>query len=71
MRILFSPISRRAIFCVPMAGQIRLLSMREGQAFEMMIEGVLAIAMNQPTYQVELRMGGYLDAPIPAPGPGP
>jgi chemotaxis protein MotA len=50
------------LFCVPMAGQIRLLSMREGQALEMMIEGVLAIAMNQPTYQVELRMGAYLDA---------
>jgi chemotaxis protein MotA len=49
------------LFCIPMAGQIRLLAMRETQALEMLIEGVLAIAMNQPTYQVELRMGAYLD----------
>ncbi|HEX4047836.1 MAG TPA: MotA/TolQ/ExbB proton channel family protein [Elusimicrobiota bacterium] len=56
------------LFCVPMAGQVRLLSMRETQALEMLIEGVLAIAMNQPTYQVELRMGAYLDAPAAAAG---
>ena len=58
----FLGISLANLFCVPMAGQIRLLSMRETQALEMMIEGVLAIAMNQPTYQVELRMGAYLDS---------
>lgn len=49
--------------CVPLAGQIRLLAMRETQILEMLIEGVLAIATNQPTYQVELRMGAYLEAP--------
>ena len=47
--------------CVPLAGQIRLLALRETQALEMIIEGVLAIATNQPTYQVELRMNAYLD----------
>jgi chemotaxis protein MotA len=57
----FIGIGMANLFCVPMAGQIRLLSMRETQALEMMIEGVLAIAMNQPTYQVELRMGAYID----------
>jgi chemotaxis protein MotA len=50
------------LLCVPMAGQIRQLSLRETQALEMMIDGVLAIATNQPTYQVELRMAAYLDA---------
>ena len=58
----FIGIGMANLLCVPMAGQIRLLSMRETQALEMMIEGVLAIAMNQPTYQIELRMGAYLDA---------
>jgi chemotaxis protein MotA len=63
----FMGIGLANLLCVPMAGQIRLLSMRETQAYEMMIEGVLAIAMNQPTYQVQLRMGAYLDA-APAAG---
>ncbi len=58
----FIGIGMANLFCVPMAGQIRLLSMRETQALEMIIEGVLAIAVNQPTFQVELRMGAYLDA---------
>lgn len=49
------------LLCVPIAGQIRLLAMRETQGLEMLIEGVLAIAVNQPTYQVELRMGAYLE----------
>jgi chemotaxis protein MotA len=53
------------LLCVPMAGQIRLLSMRETQIYEMMIEGVLAIAMNTPTYQVQLRMDAYLDSANP------
>ncbi len=46
--------------CVPIAGQIRLLSIRETLVLEMMIDGVLAIASNRPTYEVELRMGAYL-----------
>lgn len=53
------------LLCVPLAGQIRLLSMRETQLFEMMIEGVLSIAMNTPTYQVQLRMDAYLDSAHP------
>jgi chemotaxis protein MotA len=59
----FIGIGMANLMCVPLAGQIRLLSMRETQVHEMMLEGVLAIAMNQPTYQIELRMGAYLDAP--------
>jgi len=45
--------------CVPVAGQIRSLSMRETQLLEMMIEGVLAIASNRPTYEIELRMTAH------------
>jgi chemotaxis protein MotA len=48
------------LVCVPLAARIRQLSVRESLSLEMMIEGVLAIAMNQPTYQVELRMAAYL-----------
>jgi chemotaxis protein MotA len=48
--------------CIPIASQIRLLSMREAATLEMIIEGVVAIATNQPTYQVELRMSAYLTA---------
>jgi chemotaxis protein MotA len=60
----FIGIGMANLLCVPLAGQIRLMSMRESQIYDMMIEGVLAIAMNQPAYQVELRMGAYLDAPL-------
>ena len=49
--------------CVPLAGQIRMLAMRETQTLDMIIEGVLSIAMNQPTYQIQLKMSAYLAAP--------
>ncbi len=56
----FVGISVANFLCVPMAGQIRLLSLRETQVLEMMIEGILAIASNRPSYEIELRMGAYL-----------
>lgn len=56
----FVGIGTATFLCVPIAGQIRLLAMRETAALEMIIEGVLAIADGQPTYQVELRMNAYL-----------
>ncbi|MBI3564038.1 MAG: MotA/TolQ/ExbB proton channel family protein [Elusimicrobia bacterium] len=56
----FVGIGASNFLCVPLAGQIRLLSMRETQVLEMMIEGVLAIASGRPTYEVEMRMGAYL-----------
>lgn len=56
----FIGISLANFLCVPIAGQIRLLAMRETQVLDMIVEGVLAIAMNQPTYQVELKMAAYL-----------
>ncbi len=58
----FVGIALSGLLCLPVAGQIRALSLRETAAREMMIEGVLAIAAQEPTYQVELRMGAYLDA---------
>jgi chemotaxis protein MotA len=56
----FIGISMSNFICIPLAGHIRLLAMRETMIFEMLIDGILSIAMNQPTYQVELRMGAYL-----------
>jgi chemotaxis protein MotA len=53
----FIGISMSNFICIPLAGHIRLLAMRETMIFEMLIDGILSIAMNQPTYQVELRMG--------------
>lgn len=71
----FIGIGMANFICVPLAGQIRLLGMRESLVLEMIIEGVLSIATNQPTYQVELKMNAYLGegaavggaAPAPAP----
>lgn len=47
-------------FCVPIAGQIRLLAMRQTMILEMIMEGALDIATNRPAYQVEMRMTAYL-----------
>ena len=59
----FIGIGMANFFCVPVAGQIRLQAMREMQLLDMVIEGVLAIAMNEPTYQVELKMSSYVASP--------
>ena len=48
-------------FCVPIAGQIRLMSMHETQVLEMIIAGILEISLNRPAYQVELKLGAYYD----------
>jgi chemotaxis protein MotA len=56
----FVGIGTANFICVPIAGQIRLLSIRETMVLEMMIDGVLSIASNRPTYEIELRMGAYL-----------
>ena len=48
-------------FCVPIAGQIRLMAMHETQVLEMIIAGVLEISLNRPVYQVELKLGAYFD----------
>ncbi|OGR93483.1 MAG: hypothetical protein A2V88_10250 [Elusimicrobia bacterium RBG_16_66_12] len=56
-------------FCVPIAGQIRLLAMRQTLLLEMIMEGALDIAINRPVYQVEMRMASYLQNPgAPAEG---
>ena len=59
----FLGIAIATFLCVPLAGQIRLMSMRETVALEMIVEGAMAIAMNQPTYQIELKMSAYSSAP--------
>lgn len=56
----FIGIGMANFICIPIAGQIRLLSMRETQIFEMIVEGIIAISTNQPTYQVDLRLGAFL-----------
>ena len=55
-------------FCVPIAGQIRLMALHETQILEMIIAGVLEISLNRPVYQVELKLGAYHDGVVePAP----
>ena len=51
-------------FCVPIAGQIRLMSMHETQVLEMIITGVLEISLNRPVYQLELKLGAYFDGGV-------
>jgi len=53
--------------CIPIAGQIRLLAMRETLLLEMILEGALDIAVNRPAYQVEMRMASYLESPVAPP----
>lgn len=52
--------------CIPVAGQIRLLSMRETGILEMILEGVLEIAANRPTYLVQLKLEALLGRPAAA-----
>ena len=47
--------------CVPLAGTIRSQSMHETMILEMILEGVLEIVINRPTFQVALRMAAYQD----------
>lgn len=48
-------------FCVPIAGQIRLMAMHETQVLDMIVTGVLEIAVNKPVYQVEMKLAAYLE----------
>lgn len=59
----FIGIALANFLCVPIAGQIRLLSMRETQLLEMILEGVLEIAANRPTYLVQLKLEAFLGRP--------
>lgn len=61
----FIGIALANFLCVPLAGQIRLMSMRETQLLEMILEGVLEIAANRPTYLVQLRLEALLGRPVP------
>lgn len=59
----FVGIGTATFLCVPLAGQIRGLAMRESLLLDMIAAGVLEIAANRPTYEIELLMGAYLDEP--------
>lgn len=45
--------------CIPVAGQIRLRSMRETQILEMILEGVLDLAAGKPPYLIEVHLSSY------------
>ncbi|MDX6771180.1 MAG: MotA/TolQ/ExbB proton channel family protein [Elusimicrobiota bacterium] len=62
----FIGIALANFLCVPIAGQIRLLSMRETQMLEMILEGVLEIAANRPTYIVQLKLEAFMGRPAAA-----
>lgn len=52
--------------CVPLAGHVRTKSMNESMILEMILEGVLEIVINRPTFQVQLRMAAYQDSQVTA-----
>lgn len=62
----FIGIALANFLCVPIAGQIRLMSMKETQLLEMILEGVLEIAANRPTYIVQLKLEAFLGRPAAA-----
>lgn len=67
----FIGIALANFLCVPIAGQIRLMAMKETQLLEMILEGVLEIAANRPTYLVQLKLEAFLGRPAaPAAGAG-
>jgi len=55
--------------CVPLAGNIRSQAMQETLILEMILEGMLEISINRPTFQVEMRMAAYLDQKVAAAEP--
>jgi chemotaxis protein MotA len=55
--------------CVPLAGHIRSQSMQESLILEMIVEGILEISINRPTFQVELRLAAYMDSKVDAAAP--
>lgn len=62
----FIGIGMANFICVPLAGHIRSLSMRETMILEMIVEGMLDIMTNRPTFQVELRLAAYQDLKMAA-----
>ncbi|MBI3298913.1 MAG: MotA/TolQ/ExbB proton channel family protein [Elusimicrobia bacterium] len=55
------------ILCIPLAGQIRMWAMKESLVLEVILEGVLNIALGRPPIVVEMRLASYLGArPTPA-----
>ena len=55
---------------VPLAGQVRSRALLEMMIYEMIVEGILEISINRPTFQVELRLAAYQDLKVAA-APGP
>lgn len=55
----FMGIGLANMVCVPIAGQIRLVAMRETLVLEMILEGVLDIAAGKAPYLVELHLASY------------
>ena len=45
--------------CVPLAGAIRLMSLRETVLLELLLEGVLDIVAGKAPYLVELHLAAY------------
>lgn len=62
----FVGISLANFICIPLAGHIRSMALRETLILEMIVEGVLEIMLNRPTFQVELRLAAYLDLKVSA-----
>jgi chemotaxis protein MotA len=52
--------------CVPLAGHVRSQSMREAMIMEMIVEGMLEVSINRPTFQVDLRLAAYQDLKVSA-----
>ncbi len=63
----FVGIAMANFICVPLAGHVRSQAMRETLIYEMLVEGILEISINRPTYQVELRLAAYSDLSVDAP----
>ncbi len=60
----FVGIGMANFICVPLAGQVRSQALAETQILEMIVEGMLQISLNRPTFQVELRLAAYSDIKI-------
>jgi chemotaxis protein MotA len=59
----FLGIATANFVCVPIAGQIRSRAINETRMLEMIIEGVMEIAVNKPTFQIELLLRSYSSRP--------
>lgn len=47
------------VFCLPVAGKIRLIAMRETMTLDLLLEGVLDIAAGKSPYLVEMHLAAY------------